>query len=345
MSTLDLDGRLAEIAARPTTRRGVLAGAGGLAAAAALSRLPLDLAYGAPVQFSADPFSLGVASGDPAPRDVVLWTRLAPEPLRADGGMPPQARGGALGARQRSRHAPGGRPRAGDRVAVVLALASTSRSTASIRAASTSTASPAARPRAASAARAPRRSAASTTSRSRSSPARSGRRASIPSYRAIAREDIAFVAHLGDYTYEYGIANGWGPRNPQLPPSSRPRRRRSSSTGCATRSTRPTRTCRTRTRRTRSPSSGTTTRSSTTTWARTPRCCSGARTRTARSTSTCRCAASRSRTARTCRSTAASLGATSPSSASSTRASTATSRRAATASSSAAPRRWTRGSR
>ena len=86
MSTLDLDGRLADIAARPTTRRGVLAGAGGLVAAAALSRLPLDLAYGAPVQFSADPFSLGVATGDPAPRDVVLWTRLAPEPLRADGG-------------------------------------------------------------------------------------------------------------------------------------------------------------------------------------------------------------------------------------------------------------------
>ncbi len=32
-------------------------------------------------QFSAYPFSLGVASGDPGPDSVVLWTRLAPDPL------------------------------------------------------------------------------------------------------------------------------------------------------------------------------------------------------------------------------------------------------------------------
>ncbi|MFI6099003.1 alkaline phosphatase D family protein [Lentzea sp. NPDC051213] len=38
----------------------------------------------------ADPFTLGVASGDPAPDGVVLWTRLAREPLAEDGmgGMP-----------------------------------------------------------------------------------------------------------------------------------------------------------------------------------------------------------------------------------------------------------------
>lgn len=37
-----------------------------------------------------DPFTLGVASGDPAPGGVVLWTRLAPHPLADDGlgGMP-----------------------------------------------------------------------------------------------------------------------------------------------------------------------------------------------------------------------------------------------------------------
>ena len=29
-----------------------------------------------------------MASGDPAPNRVVLWTRLAPEPLEPDGGMP-----------------------------------------------------------------------------------------------------------------------------------------------------------------------------------------------------------------------------------------------------------------
>ncbi|WBB70047.1 alkaline phosphatase D family protein [Micromonospora sp. WMMD812] len=31
------------------------------------------------------PFKLGVASGDPAPDSIVLWTRLAPSPLNADG--------------------------------------------------------------------------------------------------------------------------------------------------------------------------------------------------------------------------------------------------------------------
>ncbi len=34
-----------------------------------------------------NPFTLGVASGDPDEQSVVLWTRLAPEPLSADGGM------------------------------------------------------------------------------------------------------------------------------------------------------------------------------------------------------------------------------------------------------------------
>ncbi len=37
--------------------------------------------------FDAYPFSLGVASGDPVPDGVVLWTRLAPRPLEG-GGMP-----------------------------------------------------------------------------------------------------------------------------------------------------------------------------------------------------------------------------------------------------------------
>jgi alkaline phosphatase D len=41
--------------------------------------------------FAADPFALGVASGDPEPDGVVLWTRLAPSPLESGGGMPPEA--------------------------------------------------------------------------------------------------------------------------------------------------------------------------------------------------------------------------------------------------------------
>lgn len=40
-------------------------------------------------RFSRDPFALGVASGDPSEDGVVLWTRLAPEPLEG-GGLGPE---------------------------------------------------------------------------------------------------------------------------------------------------------------------------------------------------------------------------------------------------------------
>ena len=42
----------------------------------------------AQARWRANPFSLGIASGDPAPDGFVIWTRLAPEPLDAHGGMP-----------------------------------------------------------------------------------------------------------------------------------------------------------------------------------------------------------------------------------------------------------------
>ena len=41
-------------------------------------------------QLSANPFTLGVASGDPLPDRVVVWTRLALAPLELGGGMPPE---------------------------------------------------------------------------------------------------------------------------------------------------------------------------------------------------------------------------------------------------------------
>ncbi|HET9257662.1 MAG TPA: alkaline phosphatase D family protein [Pseudonocardiaceae bacterium] len=64
-------------------RRDLLAG-GVVLASAALG------GCGAPARVPGEVFSLGVASGDPLPDSVVLWTRLAPEPL-AGGGMPPRA--------------------------------------------------------------------------------------------------------------------------------------------------------------------------------------------------------------------------------------------------------------
>ena len=65
---------------RNWTRRGFLAAAGATIASCRASSGPLLL--------PADPFTLGVASGDPSPDGVVLWTRLAPRPLEEDGGMP-----------------------------------------------------------------------------------------------------------------------------------------------------------------------------------------------------------------------------------------------------------------
>ncbi|MFC4166004.1 alkaline phosphatase D family protein [Teichococcus aestuarii] len=71
------------------SRRGLLRGAAGLTALAALQPPAARHAWAQP-RFTADPFTLGVASGEPWPDGVVLWTRLAPEPL-AGGGMPRRA--------------------------------------------------------------------------------------------------------------------------------------------------------------------------------------------------------------------------------------------------------------
>jgi alkaline phosphatase D len=74
-------------------RRSVLLG--GLAAVGAVA-LPSALPAWANARTTVaapaihDPFQLGIASGDPLPDSVVLWTRLAPAPLNPDGfgGMP-----------------------------------------------------------------------------------------------------------------------------------------------------------------------------------------------------------------------------------------------------------------
>ena len=42
-------------------------------------------------RFLRNPFTLGVASGFPTADSLVLWTRLAPEPLAPRGGMDPVA--------------------------------------------------------------------------------------------------------------------------------------------------------------------------------------------------------------------------------------------------------------
>lgn len=71
-------------------RRRFLYTAGGVAGLAVLNPFRAIAQVGTPT-FATNPFTLGVASGDPLPESVILWTRLAPEPMAAGGagGMDP----------------------------------------------------------------------------------------------------------------------------------------------------------------------------------------------------------------------------------------------------------------
>jgi len=86
-------------AATPTSRRRFLAGLAGVALIAgcgsqdAGGRRAATSTTGRvharrPPRLAGPPFTLGVASGDPLADRVILWTRLAPDPARPDGGMP-----------------------------------------------------------------------------------------------------------------------------------------------------------------------------------------------------------------------------------------------------------------
>jgi alkaline phosphatase D len=74
------------------TRRTLLKTGGSFAASLTVAGALGTRAFAAP-PFDGDPFSLGVASGDPTPDGVVLWTRLAPEPLLPGGGLPSEVFG------------------------------------------------------------------------------------------------------------------------------------------------------------------------------------------------------------------------------------------------------------
>ncbi|MER7955319.1 alkaline phosphatase D family protein [Streptomyces sp. NPDC096030] len=79
-------------AARHFGRRGFLTTASAAAALALAVQLPAAGTASAaeldPRRITEDPFTLGVASGDPLPGSVVLWTRLAPRPFDPDSGLP-----------------------------------------------------------------------------------------------------------------------------------------------------------------------------------------------------------------------------------------------------------------
>lgn len=92
-SALPLAPHDAELAtaARYLTRRRLMKAAAAATALAFTTSLPACGAFAAPrlapSGIAGDPFTLGVASGDPLPGSVLLWTRLAPAPFEPDGGL------------------------------------------------------------------------------------------------------------------------------------------------------------------------------------------------------------------------------------------------------------------
>ena len=260
-------------------RRRFLAAAAGVTAALLVTdRIPG--AGAAPRAATDDPFTLGVASGDPTPTGVVLWTRLAPRPLDPDGGMPARAVPVASPASGHAVHVevdglePGRhywyRFRAGGHLS---------------RLGRTKTCPDPGTPLG--------RLALAFVS------CQSWESGYYTAYRHLAEEDFDVVLHLGDYIYETASQPA------ARAATSRARRPTWPATGSATPSTRPTPTCRPRTPATRSPPPGTTTRSRTTTPAAIPSkaatrgsSCAAGPPPTGRTGSTCRCAARRTGVAR-----------------------------------------------
>ncbi len=162
-----------------------------------------DKAIAAP-RFGAYPFSLGVASGDPEPRGVVLWTRLAPDPLNG-GGMPDAAVPvrWEVSSDQRfkkvvARGTEPARPELGHSVHVEVDGLDLG-SEYFYRFKSGSEISPVGRTKTA-----PRRNAALRELNFAFVSCQQYEHGYYTAYRRLAEEDLDVVFHLGDYIYEYG---------------------------------------------------------------------------------------------------------------------------------------------
>ena len=157
-----------------------------------------------------NPFTLGVASGDPAPDGVVLWTRLAVDPLAGDGrgGMParPVEVQWELSADESFRHV----ERRGTAVALPEAAHSVHVEPAGLHPAADyfyrfrteGHLSPTGRTRTAAAAGslAPMTVCVASCSHYE--------QGWFTAYRRLAEEEPDLVVHLGDYHYEYAAAAG-----------------------------------------------------------------------------------------------------------------------------------------
>ena len=203
-------------------RRRFLYLTGALAGTAAFTQLRADLAGAAP-RLHDYPFKLGVASGDPEPDGVVLWTRLAPSIYEPDGGMPDRK----VPVRWRvatddnMRHV----VRQGKALAVPELAHSVHVEVEDLR------------PGREYFYQFEYRDELSPVGHTRTAPSPRDRVHSLAfafascqrwdegyysAYRRMAEEELAFVVHLGDYLYEYGIDANGGFRNVPVPDQFRP---------------------------------------------------------------------------------------------------------------------------
>ncbi|CAM5304636.1 alkaline phosphatase D family protein [Streptomyces fumanus] len=203
-------------AARHLGRRRFLTVTAAAAALAFSTNLPARGAVAAEMdaaRLTADPFTLGVASGDPLPESVLLWTRLAPEPFEEDGGMGQERvsvqwevsldeyfalvvrRGTALAYPEYSHSVH------------VDVQGLTPGVTYYYRFRAGSYISPAGRTRTA-----PAADADLTTMKLGAVACQAYQDGYYTVYRHLAREDVDVVFHLGDYLYEYAVNSAGGER-------------------------------------------------------------------------------------------------------------------------------------
>ncbi|MFF9480089.1 alkaline phosphatase D family protein [Streptomyces sp. NPDC014733] len=198
-------------------RRRFLTVTGAAAALAFATNLPRPGAAHAaeadPQRLTENPFTLGVASGDPQPGSVVLWTRLAPRPYEPGNGMPAArvpvrwevaydekftklAGRGRADAHPEFNHSVHIEPTglAPDRVYYYRFRAGT-------------WISPVGRTRTA-----PARSARTTALRLGAVSCQAYHDGYFTAYRHLAEEDLDVVFHLGDYLYEYAVDAAGGAR-------------------------------------------------------------------------------------------------------------------------------------
>jgi len=212
---------LTELSGRVMDRRRFLAFTGALAGTAMYAQARGDLAQAAP-RLPGYPFRLGVASGDPTPNGVSLWTRLAPEPLVEGGGMPPKDIGvrWQVATDSRFRHVEksgtvAAMPELGHSVHVDVRGLRPGRQY-HYRFLTSRDASPVGRTKTVPDARA--RVSDLTFAFASCQKWDDG---FYSPYRRMAEEDIELVIHLGDYIYEYGVGSG-GVRGANIPASFAP---------------------------------------------------------------------------------------------------------------------------